>query len=186
MIAIGLDPSLTAWGWSVLYGHRLEFAGVWRTEKTKGPTVAADNEVRFGFLAQSLVSLLEAHRNGDGASDDATIFVEGLPTFMDRFTTVQGQGRCRGIVDGVAAALKLRVIEVPPAEVKKIVMTFDRRKVEKTEVRDRVLELYPNAVHFVPSTKLGLNISDAIAIAHQGAKSLEFQSHLRDNNGSRW
>lgn len=187
MIAIGLDPSLTGFGWAVIKGHTLTRCGVWQTERNVRPggTITDDNGTRFDFLANSLVELIEAESIERDLAD-VVLFVEGLPVFGDRYTTAIIQGRCLGVVNGVRAALRLKLYEVPPPDVKRVVPTLERRKVSKQEVQDAVCELYANARELLPTGKIGLNASDAIAVAHAGAARLKFKSQLKANNGSGW
>lgn len=183
MIAIGLDPSLTGFGYAVLLERAVLKCGVWRTEKGAGK-VADDDALRFDFIAGQLAELAEGLINEwDG---DVVAFVEeiALPFGRAPAKTAVAQGRARGIVDGIAAATGLQVHEVPSHRVKAIVPTFERRKVEKQEVADRVIELYPNALQLLPGGKVGLNASDAIAIAHQGRATYQFKASLR--SGSSW
>ncbi len=185
MIAIGLDPSLTGFGWSVLFERAVLACGVFRTEKGEGK-VADDNALRFDFIARGLVEVLD----NQYAVGEPVLFVEAvaLPHGRAPAKTALAQGRARGLVDGIAAARRLRLVEVPTHTVKAIVPTFKRRKVDKPEVRDRVLELYPAAASLLPGGAEGpdwtLNATDAIAIAHQGLELVKFHDSLR--SGSSW
>ncbi len=125
MIAIGLDPSLTGFGWSVLFERAVLACGVFRTEKGEGK-VADDNALRFDFIARGLVEVLD----NQYAVGEPVLFVEAvaLPHGRAPAKTALAQGRARGLVDGIAAARRLRLVEVPTHTVKAIVPTFKRRK----------------------------------------------------------
>lgn len=185
MIAIGLDPSMAAFGYSVIAGHAVWAAGVWTTAPNKRAGAKDDQGERFGFLAKSLAELARATL----AHAEGTAFVDqGLVLFVEA-TTLQAQksrwnasmlGRARGIVDGVAAARGLEVFEVDADQRKRVVPFATRAdKVSKAQIRTAVLELYPAALTYLPDTVLGHNASDAVALAHVGSELWRFQRQLK-------
>lgn len=180
MIAIGLDPSMAAFGYSVILRHDVLSAGVWRTEPSKRAGAKDDQGERFGFLATSLAELVRVDRTAF-ADAELVLFVEA--------TTLQAQksrwnasmlGRARGIVDGVAAAHGLEVFEVDADQRKRVVPFATRAdKVSKAQIRTAVLELYPAALTYLPDTALGHGASDAVALAHVGSELWRFRRQLK-------
>lgn len=180
MIAIGLDPSMAAFGYSVIAGHAVWAAGVWTTAPNKRAGAKDDQGERFGFLASKLAELARTE-NTAFTDSEVVLFVEA--------TTLQVQksrwnasmlGRARGIVDGVAGALGLQVFEVDADQRKRVVPFATRAdKVSKAQIRTAVLELYPAAVTYLPDTVLGHNASDAVALAHVGSELWRFQRQLK-------
>jgi Holliday junction resolvasome RuvABC endonuclease subunit len=195
LIAVGLDPSVRGFGWAVIRDEVLERCGVWSTEKghAKGLMVSDDNADRFGFISRCLVELVEQlrateHRRAQTGNpsheEPVTFFVEALGVFGDRFTTACAQGRCLGLIDGVAASLLVPLHTVQPSAIKRLANSGARRKVDKDEVRAAVERIYPNAAALIPAGKVGDNASDAVALAHVGAAEVRFRASLRP--GSPW
>ncbi len=186
MISIGLDPSLTGFGWSVFQGNALVSCGVWRTERAAVEgKVADDNHLRFDFIATSLFELIASEI---ARGEQVQLFVEQLALVFGRCPSgiAAAQGRARGLVDGIAASLTLPVIEVPSAKVKRLANVGKIRKVSKEEVRDAVFAIYPLAREILPSGKVGLNASDSIAIGHVGMAMLRDKDRLQAGDGSGW
>lgn len=188
MIFIGLDPSLTGFGWAVLEHpdtvdgnrapKRILRAGVWETEPDHtGKTKAADNGQRLTWIAERLWTVLEETKPN-------RIFVEGtiIPLGKTRWTTISLLGRCRGLIDMAGIVARVGVTEMSPQSLKSglgILTKEVKGMASKEEVRARVVKLYPEAEALIPNGKVGENASDAIAAAHVGLIAQEFKERLR-------
>lgn len=183
MIFIGLDPSITGFGYAVLETEPTPFvprAGVWETfPQREDRNAGADNFERFLFLARSTWGLVQEHK-----PDRIVVESTELP-FGKSAWNASLLGRCRGLVDQLGVAAGVPVIELRAKAVKKSMGVVRPKKGEdedfdsKKEVRDRIFKLYPGVEKFVPLTKMGMNVSDAIAIAHVGMEQHKFTSRLR-------
>lgn len=204
-LVLGLDPSLTAFGWSVFDTEprrTVTRAGVWETWADKAIVgAAADNKARFEYLCQQLWALTSEVRP-DRIFVEGTVFVPGKMTAG----SIHSLGRVRGFADVIGAALNIEIIELSPQTVKKglgivlvrpakkrfgggFVLAEDKGKAapamaSKQEVRDAVVALYPEAAELIPNGKVGENCSDAIAVAHVGLAQWDFKDKLR--SGSSW
>jgi Holliday junction resolvasome RuvABC endonuclease subunit len=166
VIAIGLDPSMTGFGWAVLLDHQLDACGVWETHKADR---TGDTGLRARDLAQRLDELVEAQCL---RAHVVVLCVEALGVFGNGHRTAMMQGRALGLVDMCVVHRGLKVIEVAPALVKRVANQGTRRVVDKAEVRHAIERLYPNAAELIPAGRIGENASDAIAIAHVGLTQL--------------
>lgn len=178
--AIGLDPSLTGFGWAVIYRNNLERCGVWGERAPSGGAKREGQTARVCDLIGQLLELLreEIQVANDAGQDLPLVFIESIEVVPMRFMTVAAMGRVHGIADGVARALGLEVIEVPATDVKRLANLGRVRKVSKAEVRTAVELLYPTARDLLPEGERGDNASDAVAIAHVGLERLKFTSRL--------
>lgn len=179
MIAIGLDPSLTGFGWAVIVGRTVERCGVWGYEAPGGMEIQTARVIE---IREQLIELLRSEidyrpiRGPEAVSP--VVFIESIVIIPNRFMTAMLAGRMHGLAEGVAGALGLKVVEVSASDVKRVANLGRVRKVAKAEVRRAVEQLYPSARELLPDGERGDNASDAIAVAHAGAERLRFASRL--------
>lgn len=190
MIVLGLDPSMTGFGYSVIdtestpvFRASLLGAGVWETwpdRTTK--SVTEDNAERFAYLSEQLWTKAMAVK-------PERVYVEGSVFIPGKMTaaSIHALGRVRGFVDVVGAGLGVEVVELAPSTVKKGLVIIQKRGqglASKEEVREAVCRLYENAVDLIPKGKVGDNAADAIAVAHVGLTKQAFRDRLK--SGSDW
>lgn len=161
---VGLDPSVASFGYAALRTRDLGApevleVGTWRTKPEKDKGKLASTKVRTELLACELVDLIQRVK-------PEVVVVEGIVLMpKNGMIAISLAGRIRGIVEGVAAAFSIPILEVSAQSVKHAVT--GSRSAEKSEVAKRVLAWYPEA-----RKRLGErpddNATDALAIAHVG------------------
>jgi len=164
---VGLDPSLSAFGYAVLYQHvggvpTCIDVGTWKTKIESTDGKFADRARRVRELGMQLVALLEEHDPVEA------VYIEGLALGMKTsHGTVQTLGRVRGLVEGICLVRGLEIAEVAPATLKHVVT--GRRNASKDEVARVVLGRYGAGYKAGMINALDDNATDALAVAHVGA-----------------
>lgn len=176
---LGLDPSITAFGFCVMQGGldpqspQVLECGTWKTKRdASSPTKAADTKRRVEQLARDLVVLIEKWK-------PRVVFVEGMIFLPRGGIVVAAQlGRMRGMVDGVCAGLRLPVREFDPKRVKSEI-SGGNIGASKEDVAARIVRKFPAL------QGLDDNATDAAAVAWVGAHLAHFSSlTFEQNRGS--
>lgn len=163
---LGLDSSLTAFGWSVLEagpnGLSYVAGGLLRTAKDHdADSSAVDTTRRVHDIGLEVSDLIERF-------SPTVAGVEGLalPWGKTSMVTVSTLGRVRGMVDGVCLLRGLEVHEVDPRTLKKFLVGDPNA--EKPEVIAYVSRLFPGlrtVLEGIKSKKLHDNPADACGVA---------------------
>jgi Holliday junction resolvasome RuvABC endonuclease subunit len=159
-------------------------AGVFVTHPDRAAkSTTEDNAERFSYLARSLWELA-------ATTKPERIFIEGTVFIPGKMTaaSIHALGRVRGFADVVGTALNVEVIELSPHVVKKGLGISTKRGeglASKEQVREAIVRIYPDAVHLIPMTNVGLNAFDAAAVAHVGVAATAFKDRLMPS-GSGW
>ena len=164
---VGLDPSLTGFGYAVLSKDGpmkplLRDVGTWAPKIDKNERlVTHDRARRVAEIGGQLIALLQEHEPLE------CVYIEGLALGMKTsHLAVQSVGRMRGLVEGICLARGLELVEIAPAMLKHIVT--GRKNGTKEDVARVVVECYRAGLAF-PSGALDDNATDALAVAHVGA-----------------
>jgi crossover junction endodeoxyribonuclease RuvC len=160
MRVLGIDPGLARTGYACLLLDEqdpsspptVQEAGILRLKDT------ASVPSRLAELERDLLALIDRAR-------PACVCVESLFAHYAHPRTAIIMGHARGVILLVAARAGLRVLELPPAEVKKSVAGNGRAT--KEQVQQAVAVLLS-----LPSLPEPADVADAIAIAMCGGRRL--------------
>lgn len=159
---IGLDPSISAFGYAVM---RQELGGqpfvldigTWKTRIDDRAGKLEDRARRVRELGAKLKALLYDRQ-------PSAVYVESLALGMKTGRgTVQTLGRIRGLVEGLCIGFSFELSEVRPEVLKEVVA--GQKSASKEQVARVVMRLYPEPKVFEADT----NATDALAVAHVGA-----------------
>jgi Holliday junction resolvasome RuvABC endonuclease subunit len=165
-IVIGLDPSLTHFGFAVGQLHQgdLHFVetGVWATKPGDEDRTKTEGAARrCTWLAEKLFTLIAYHGR------PALLATEGLalPFGKTSMQTISTLGRVRGLVDAVAASQHLTVREFAPAHLKRLIT--GSASADKAQVRAVVEATYPELTTLWPGRQSDIeHAADAVAALH--------------------
>lgn len=167
---VGLDPSITAFGYAVMYqfvGGQpcVQQLGTWKTSIDDSAKKLDDRARRVRELGVKLVALFdEVILINAGNANLPEVYTESLALGMKTScSTAQTLGRVRGLLEGICIVRGLELAEVRPEILKQAVT--GRKDASKEEVARIVRRAYPNAV----LAHMDLNATDALAVAHVGA-----------------
>lgn len=179
---LGLDSSLTAFGWAVLELERNRLhplgysesrfvdAGLIETEKDDGAeNKSVDRTRRVQEIGLAVDQVLARY-------EPALAAVEGL-ALIPRMSpiVISSLARVRGVVEGLCLARRVRLIEVAPQTLKKFV-TGDLHAPKEAVVEWARRAFYTSSalLDAVPASKRD-NLADAVACASWGERRLREQ-----------
>lgn len=163
-IWFGLDPSIAAFGYAVVYRADADGSpvccalGTWKTKIDGDAGKLSDRARRVKELGALLLRLIDEWKPTE-------VYVESLALGMKTSRgTAQTLGRIRGLVEGICIARPmLELAEVRPEVVKQAVT--GRKDATKEQVARAVARFYATPSVFDADT----NATDALAVAHVGA-----------------
>jgi len=158
---IGLDPSIAAFGYAVLTRVDpttkpvLVTIGTMTTKRLKHLGKWEERAARMSELGADLAALFDEH------PDATQVYIE-QPVFppQNGKVALHVAGRVRGLAEGLCAARRLPLVEVPPQELKRAVAGAPGAS--KEDVARVVRAYYGTAAR-------SLDATDALAVAHVGA-----------------
>lgn len=164
---LGLDPSLSAFGWAVCESETqtpgVVDIGVWRT-KIDGDEGKLEGRARRIYqLGQQLIDLVDLHRPRR-AFIESLVFLGPDASGRSRQSKsgVSASSRVRGMVEGICLAKGLELHECRPHSVRLAIV--GQKKASKEDMARRLRQLFP-----VPCVmNAGLDATDALAVAVYG------------------
>lgn len=168
MIIIGLDPSLTGFGWSVAQcdsdGSNVELIdmGIWKT----GAKMLY--VLRYTFLREQLRGLLRRYPN-------VAIVGMEIPPLHESYSA--GLYALHVMIMEALVERRIRVVHMNPSTVKSIageVLAY-KGKIDKTEIVKAARILFPSLQE---SKRLNHNIADALVICHMTKRFHLFQQQI--------
>lgn len=168
---VGLDPSISAFGYAVMSSNRFRTAvlsvGTWTTRIDHDAGKLADRARRVLELGRNLDALLREFGVQDAYVESLAL---GMRTGMG---TVQTLGRIRGLVEGICLARSVTLVEVRPEALKQAIT--GRKDASKAEVARTMRSLY---VLDDAWGRLDDNATDAVAVAHVGSARAGLDARL--------
>ncbi len=148
LVALGLDPGFASFGYAValLYPNGIELAelGVIRTKKASGKVLQRDDDHRrVSEIVRALLAVTRKHRP-DVICAEALSLGGGGATQRMQISTFARMGRVWGVVDTIAEAAEVALIQHSPQTIKK--RTVGRNSASKLEVRAALNEMFDGAV----------------------------------------
>lgn len=165
-LLFGFDPSLTHFGYAVATsapeGLYWDAVGVLVTKPMAELSKTDDNRRRVEGIALKLRALVERH----GAPAGIAVEALALPLGKTSMVTVSALGRCRGLVDALAAWHGLAACEFQPQALKRLV-TGDR-SAPKADVERHLVQRYPQLEPLFGGLKPANreHAADACAVIH--------------------
>lgn len=156
---LGLDSSLTAFGYAVLGNEGQLFEmGSWKTKPQKTKTKTADHARRFAFLGTELLRLIDRCEPVLFAGIEGLAYVRGTGVLAS-----SAMGRVRGMADGILLAKGIETWELQPQHLRYRIT--GERKSEKSDV-ERIMRVRH------PGAEGDDNAFDALAVATLGYEDL--------------
>lgn len=159
---IGLDPSVARFGYAILQRFDpttkpvVTALGTMTTDRMAGLGVWEERAARFRELGADLAALLAANPGVEAAYIEQPVFA-----VQNGKKSIHVAGRARGLAEGLCAALRIPLTEVPPKVLKLAVAGSE------TATKEAVSKVV-RAYYGIGEVK-SLDATDALAIAHVGA-----------------
>lgn len=164
---LGLDPSLSAFGWAVCESESqtpgVVDIGVWRTKIEEDEGKLEGRARRIYALGLQLIELIDRHKPRR-AFIESLVFLGPDASGKSRQskTGVSASSRVRGMVEGICLARGLELHECRPHSVRLAIV--GRKNATKEDMAQRLRQLFP-----IPCVlKAGLDATDALAVAVYG------------------
>lgn len=164
---LGLDPSLSAFGWAVCESQTrtpgVVDVGIWRTKIDEDEGKLADRARRIADLGRRLIALIDQVQPRR-AFIESLVFLGPDAAGKQRQSKsgVSASSRVRGLVEGICLARGLELIECRPHDVRRAIT--GQARASKTDMATRLRQLFP-----VPCVlNAGLDATDALAVAVYG------------------